>query len=50
MHTIGYKQGFIHLSIVDHHEVIRVQVNKFAYAIEVKSIHAAKLLITKARK
>lgn len=54
MQTIAYKNGFIHIRFVDYNgsglgltkEVIRVQVDKYAYSIEVKSIHQAKLLIT----
>lgn len=46
-HTIGYKKGYIHLSYIENQEVIRVQVDGYAYPIQVKSMHAAKLLITK---
>ena len=45
--TIGYKKGFIHLSHVENHEVVRVQVDGYAYAVQVKSLHAAKILISK---
>lgn len=46
--TIKYKCGFIHLSYPDNKtEVVRMQVDPYAYSIEVKSIHAAKIMITK---
>ena len=45
-HTIGYKQGFIHISVIDGQEIIYVQVNKYAYAIIVKSVIGAKRMIT----
>lgn len=45
--TIGYKGGWIHLSYFDNNEVIRVQVDKYAYPIQVKSLHAAKIIISK---
>jgi hypothetical protein len=46
-HTLGYKLGFIHLSYIEGCEVIRVQVDKYAYLVQVKSMRAAKILITK---
>ena len=49
-HTIGYKQGYIHLSHIEGNEVIRVQVDKFAYALEVRSLQAAKNRITRYSK
>jgi len=45
MLTFKYKTGYIHDNFTT--GVIRVQVDGYAYAIEVKSIHAAKILITK---
>lgn len=45
--TQSYKQGFIHSYYESNNEVIKVQVDKYAYIIQVKSIRAAKLLITK---
>lgn len=48
--TFRYKTGFIHESYVTGLQIIRVQVDQFAYAIQVKSIRAAKLLITKHNK
>jgi len=52
MQTIKYKQGFIHFTYPSHlndlkKEVIRVQVDPYAYAIEAKSIRSAKTMITK---
>jgi competence protein ComGF len=52
IHTIGYKNGFIHLTYPHQYnnlkrEVIRVQVDGYAYSIQVKSLHAAKITITK---
>lgn len=44
--TISYKQGYIHCAYFGSNEVIRVVVDKFAYPIQVKSIHQAKLWIT----
>jgi hypothetical protein len=46
-HTFRYKNGFINVSTLSGSEVIRAMVDQFAYAIEVKSVHAAKILITK---
>lgn len=48
--TIRYKNGFIHYSSNYLGETIRVMVDEWAYSIEVKSTHAAKLLITKHEK
>jgi hypothetical protein len=45
--TIRYKQGYIHYSYVDGHEVVRVSVDDWAYVVEVESERAAQLLITK---
>lgn len=45
MSTFKYKCGFIHENFTT--GVTRVQVDQYAYAIEVKSVQAAKLLITK---
>lgn len=45
--TKSYKCGFFHLSVIDNNEIVRVQVDPYAYAIQVKSIRAAKQLITK---
>lgn len=50
MQTIRYKTGWIHISQhVDGHEIIRAQVNRFGYTREAKSLHAAKILISKHR-
>jgi len=45
--TIAYKQGYIHAAYFGSIEVIRVGVDQYAYAIEVKSIRAAKQYITR---
>lgn len=45
--TRSYKCGFIHSASMSDEEVIRVQVDLYAYPIEVRSIQAAKMLITK---
>jgi len=46
--SFGYKCGFIHESVFSNNAtIIRVQVDKYAYPVEVRSIHAAKIMITK---
>ena len=45
MNTFKYKCGFIHENFTN--GVVRVQVDAYAYAIEVKSVRAAKLIISK---
>ena len=45
MCTYKYKCGWIHENFTL--GVIRVQVDKHAYSLEVKSFHQAKILITK---
>jgi hypothetical protein len=45
--VMRYKQGFIYIADIDGNETIRVTVDRYAYIVYVKSIHAAKLLITK---
>ena len=45
-YTQKYNGGYIHGATIDGHEVIRVQVDAYAYPIEMKSIRAAKILIT----
>lgn len=45
--TISYRGGYIHLSYFGNIEVIRVQVDAYAYPIQVKSLRAAKILISK---
>jgi DNA-binding protein YbaB len=50
MHTIKYKNGYIHVNFIGKNEVIRVMVDQYAYAIQVKSVHAAKIMITKHNK
>lgn len=46
-HTFKYKTGYIHTSYAEGTEVIRVQVDGFAYSLIVKSVHAAKIIISK---
>ena len=48
--TIAYKCGFIYSAHYGNNEVIRVKVDGYAYAIQVNSFHAAKILITKHNK
>lgn len=43
----SYKQGFIFGAFINGNEVIKVQVDKFAYVVYVKSVHAAKIMISK---
>lgn len=45
-YTLSYKQGYIHGAFINGHEVIRVQVDAYAYVIQVRSLRAAKLYIT----
>lgn len=40
-------RGYIFSAHYDGGEVIRVCVNNYAYSVQVKSMHAAKLMITK---
>ncbi len=42
-----YKGGFIHSADIDGHSIIRAQVDAYAYPIQLKSILAAKQLISK---
>ena len=45
--SFQYKQGRIFCAYFGSNEVIRVCVDQWAYAIEVKSIRSAKIMITK---
>jgi hypothetical protein len=45
MHTFKYKCGYIHENFTT--GIIQVQVDQYAYPIEVRSIRAAKILISK---
>jgi hypothetical protein len=45
--TVKYKKGFIHSAYYGNKEVIKVQIDNLACLVEVKSYHAAKILITK---
>ncbi len=47
-HTIRYKQGYIHYSIRDGVESVYVQVMPMGHTKKVKSIQAAKTLITRS--
>jgi hypothetical protein len=44
-----YKCGYIHTAFDDRYSKERVQVNvdEYAYTMHVKSVHAAKIMITK---
>lgn len=49
--TFRYRAGWIHVSdLLEGREIVRVQVDAFAYAVEVRSVFAAKLVITKHMK
>lgn len=50
MQTIQYKGGYIHLSYTDGRETVRVSVTPFSYCMTVKSLRAAKILITRNQK
>jgi hypothetical protein len=45
--TQSYNGGYIQEAYLDGHQVIRVQVDPYAYPMQVKSIQSAKLMITK---
>lgn len=45
--TIKYKSGYIHTACFGSDTVVRVKVDAYAYPLQVKSVHAAKVLITK---
>lgn len=49
-YTLKYKQGYIYGATIEGHEVIKMQVDRYAYVIYVKSIQAAKIAITKHAK
>lgn len=46
--TISYKTGYIYSAVIDGQVVVKYQVDKYAYVQYCKSIHAAKIIITKA--
>lgn len=50
MHTFRYKQGYIHVSVTDGKESVRVSVKPYALVRLVKSVRAAKQLITRGAK
>lgn len=45
--TIKYKTGYIHFSYLSGKETITVSVDQFAFPMTVKSLHAAKIAITR---
>lgn len=49
-YTMAYKQGYIHCAVIDGNEVVKYNVDKFAYVQYAKSIRAAKIAITKHSK
>lgn len=46
-YTLKYKCGWIHGAVIDGNSVITFQVDSYAYIIYAKSLHAAKIAITK---
>lgn len=46
-YTFKYKCGYIHGATIDGNEVVRVQVDNYAYVLQVKSVLSAKRIITK---
>jgi hypothetical protein len=46
-YTISYKTGYIYRTTIQGHEIIRVQVDGHAYLLQIKSIHAAKIMISR---
>ena len=49
-HSFRYKTGYIHLSYTDGKFIVRVQVDQYAYAVQVKSVLSAKRMITQRLK
>lgn len=49
-YTLKYKQGYIYGATIEGHEVIKFQVDRYAYIIHAKSVQAAKIAITKHAK
>lgn len=45
--TISYKTGYIYTAVIDGQDIVKYQVDKHAYVQYCKSIHAAKIIITK---
>lgn len=45
-HSFAYKSGHIHV-VSDKTEIITVSVDRLAFPVKVKSVRAAKLMITK---
>lgn len=46
-HTFKYKQGYIHTSYLNGIEVVKYNVDAYAYVQYAKSVHAAKIAISK---
>lgn len=46
-YTFKYKTGYIHVAMFGSEQVVKVSVDVHAYTIGVKSIHAAKMAITR---
>lgn len=46
-YSFRYKTGYIHLSYIDGKFIVKVQVDQYAYAVQVKSVLSAKRMITK---
>lgn len=46
-HTFKYKSGYIHVMYRNGQETVLCQVDAFAYALQAKSVQAAKIRITK---
>lgn len=45
--TQKYKSGYIYSATIDGKEIVKYQVDSYAYVIYCKSIRAAKIAITK---
>lgn len=44
---MSYKLGYIYGATIDGHDVIKYQVDGYAYIQHAKSVHAAKIILTK---
>jgi len=45
--TQKYRSGYIYSATIDGHDIVKFQVDSYAYIIYCKSIRAAKIAITK---
>ena len=45
--TQKYKSGWIYSATINGHDVVKMQVDAHAYVVYTKSIHSAKIAITK---